>query len=117
MRSRLFEVTTRDNKWARSSSATAQSSGSSLNGSRGRKPTAPLLTWASIPARWPLSSSRWTKTGRTFLTDELKDELKLWARIKESTVKRLWLLLWRPELMDVLMTTKKLLIYYFRVET
>merc|ERR1712058_219673 len=99
-------VITRDNKWARSSSATAQSSGSSLNGSRERKPTALQLTSASIPARWPLSSSRWTKTGRTFLTDELKDELKLWARIKESTVKRLWQLLWRPELMDVFMTTK-----------
>merc|ERR1711962_725596 len=100
----------RDNKWARSSSATAQSSGSSLNGSRGRKPTVPLSTSAFIPARWPLSSSRWTKTGRTFL----KDELKLWARIKESTAKRQWLLLWRPELMDVFMTSKKSEIYYFR---
>merc|ERR1719228_2746496 len=106
MRSRLGEVTTRDNKWAKSSSAIAQSSGSSLNGSRGRRPTVLLLTSASIPVRWPSSSSRWTKTGRTFLTDELKDELKLWARIKESTAKRLWLLLWRPELVNVLMTTK-----------
>merc|ERR1711962_190113 len=104
----------RDNKWARSSSATAQSSGSSLNGSRGRKPTVPLSTSAFIPARWPLSSSRWTKTGRTFLTDELRVGLKLWARIKESTAKKLLLLLWRPELMDVYMTTKNIEIYYFR---
>merc|ERR1719334_451719 len=85
-----------------SSSATAPSSGSSLNGSRGRKLTALLLMSASIPARWPLLSSKWTKTGRIFLIDELKDGLKLLARIKESTVKRLWLLLWRPELVDIL---------------
>merc|ERR1712062_458224 len=84
-----------DSRLARLSSVTERSSVSTLRESRERRPTEPLSMLASTPARWSLSSSRWTRIARTFLIAEPRVVLRLWARIRASTLRRVLPLPWR----------------------